>query len=148
MLEINTKKTVRKGKTYDLQSLFDFTFEDKVSPSEQDRIKSLITWKGSVQVGEQRNDIPEVPADKEKPRSLSLITDKSSNSILIPSDVEGKITLEASFQVGEEIITTQVTFNVAEDLSKKKEERASQVKSVRSEKSREVRKRYDRISRE
>lgn len=148
MLEINTKKTVRKGKTYDLQSLFNFTFEDKVSPSEQDRIKSLITWKGSVQVGEQRNDIPEVPADKVTPRSLSLITDKSSNSILIPSDVEGKITLEASFQVGEEIITTQVTFNVAEDLSEKKEARSTQLRSVRSEKSRAVRQRYARINRE
>lgn len=148
MLVLNTNKTVRKGKTYDLQSLFNFEFDDRVTDSEKEMILGSITWTGNLIVGDQRESIQKVDGDKGTPKSLSLVSSRDQNSIVIPADTEGKISLKASYQVGEEIITTQVTFNLAEDLSKKQEERSTKLKSVRTDKSRLVREKYNRIRRE
>ncbi len=148
MLVLNTNKTVRKGKTYNLQSLFNFEFDGRVTDSEKEMILRSITWQGSLIVGDQRESIQKVDPSKGTPRSLSLLSSRTENSILIPTDTEGKIALEASFQVGEEIITTVVTFNLAEDLSQKQASRATQLKSVRTDKSRVVREKYNTIRRE
>ncbi len=148
MLVLNTNKTVRKGKTYNLQSLFNFEFDGRLSELEKESIMSSLTWKGNLVVGDQRELIQKVDPSKGTPRSLSLLSSRTENSILIPTDTEGKIALEASFQIGEEIITTEVTFNLAEDLSQKQASRATQLKSVRTDKSRVVREKYNRIRRE
>ena len=148
MLVLNTNKTVRKGKTYNLQSLFNFEFDSRLSESEKESIMSSLTWKGNLVVGDQIESIQKVDPSKGTPRSLSLLSSRTENSILIPTDTEGKIALEASFQIGEEIITTEVTFNLAEDLSQKQASRATQLKSVRTDKSRVVREKYNRIRRE
>jgi hypothetical protein len=142
MLEINPKKTVRKNKTYDLQSLFDFKFDDRLDSDEKNRITDSLDWKGKIQVSDKLEDIQKVDPLKETPKSLSLLTDKTGYSILIPSDAEGVITLQASFQVGEDIVTKQVTFNIAEDLSEKQVARSSKLRTVRSDKSRVVREKY------
>ncbi len=148
MLVLNTNKTVRKGKTYNLQSLFNFEFDGRLSELEKESIMSSLTWKGNLVVGDQRELIQKVDPSKGTPRSLSLLSSRTENSIVIPTDTEGKIVLEASFQVGVEIITTEVTFNLAEDLSQKQASRATQLKSVRTDKSRVVREKYNRIRRE
>ncbi len=148
MLSLSTNKTVRKGKTYNLQTLFNFEFDGIVTDSEKEMILRSVTWKGSLIVGDQRESIQKVDGGKGTPKSLSLVSSRDENSIVIPADTDGKISLEASYQVNEEIITTQVTFNLAEDLSKKQEERSTKLKSVRTDKSRLVREKYNRISRE
>ncbi len=148
MLSLSTNKTVRKGKTYNLQTLFNFEFDGIVTDSEKEMILRSVTWKGSLIVGDQRESIQKVDVGKGTPKSLSLVSSRDENSIVIPADTDGKISLEASYQVNEEIITTQVTFNLAEDLSKKQEERSTKLKSVRTDKSRLVREKYNRISRE
>ena len=148
MLSLSTNKTVRKGKTYNLQTLFNFEFDGIVTDSEKEMILRSVTWKGSLIVGDQRESIQKVDGGKGTPKSLSLVSSRDENSIVIPSDTDGKISLEASYQVNEEIITTQVTFNLAEDLSKKQEERSTKLKSVRTDKSRLVREKYNRIRRE
>ncbi len=148
MLSLSTNKTVRKGKTYNLQSLFNFEFDGRLSELEKESIMSSLTWKGNLVVGDQRELIQKVDPSKGTPRSLSLLSSRTENSIVIPTDTEGKIVLEASFQVGVEIITTEVTFNLAEDLSQKQASRATQLKSVRTDKSQVVRQKYNRIRRE